>query len=226
MSELVPTPRKSLDGIPDYKFKICVIGATSTGKTTIVDRLVSGEFNGNIKATVGVEYKPFRFAIGEYLCQLELWDTAGQETYKSIAKSYFRQAVGCILVFDLTKQSSFDELQYWLEQFRQLASPNAVILLVGNKADLEDQRQISTDTAEQFAHDNLLNYSETSAVNGKNILEVFQRLTKEIFDLVRAQKIFVDGTGHAIQKGDAQEAQRCDLQEEIAEVETKKKCAC
>ena len=223
MSNLVPKPKKSLEGIADYKFKICIIGAASSGKTAIVERLISGEFNPDLKATVGVEYKPFRFDIGEYLCQLELWDTAGQEAYKAVAKSYFRQAVGCVLVFDLTEQKSFDELQFWLSQFRQLASPNAVILLAGNKADLEDRRQVSADVAEQFAKDNLLSYTETSALNGQNIMEIFQRLAKEIFDLVKSQKIFVDGTEHAVEKDEA-DIKTNDLQSEIDEAHKKKCC--
>jgi len=223
MSNIVPKPKKSLEGTPDYKFKICIIGAASAGKTAIVERLISGEFNPDLKPTVGIEYKPFRFDIGEYLCQLELWDTAGQEAYKAVARSYFRQAVGCVLVFDLTEQKSFDELQFWLSQFRELASPNGIILLVGNKADLEDKRQVSADTAEQFAKDNLLNYIETSALNGQNILEVFQRLTKEIFDLVKSQKIFVDSTGHAVEKEEA-EIRENDLQTELDQANSQKKC--
>ena len=221
-----PKPNKSMDGIPDYKFKICIIGAAAAGKTTIVEKLINDKYNPETKATVGVEYKPYRFDIGDFVVQLELWDTAGQEAYKAVAKSYFRNAVGCILVFDLTDQKSFEELQFWLGQFRQLASPNATVLLLGNKADLDDQRQITSAAAEKFAQDNLIGYFETSAISGQNILEAFQKLAKEIFDKVRSQKLFVDGTGHAVQKEDVQQHHTFDLQNELDEIESQKRCVC
>ena len=180
---------------PDYRFKVVVIGAASTGKTAIVDQLLTGKFSEQTKTTVGVDYRPYRVDVKQHVCQLELWDTAGQEQYKAVAKTYFRAAVGCVLVFDVTSQASFDDLQFWLSQFRLLADPNAIVLLVGNKVDLESARQVQPDVAEQFAKDHLLEYLETSAVTAMNIKEVFEKLTREIFDAVQQGKLKIAKVG-------------------------------
>lgn len=176
-------------GEPDYRFKVVIIGAAGSGKTAMVDRLITDKYQENTKTTVGVDYRPYRIDINQFVVQLELWDTAGQEQYKAVAKTYFRDAVGCILVYDLTEQKSFDELQFWLSQFRQLANPNAFVLLVGNKSDLADKRQVNADIAEKFAKDNLMQYLETSAVTAANIKESFERLAHGVFDLVREGKV-------------------------------------
>ena len=99
-------------------------------------------------------------------------------------------------------------------------------MLIGNKSDLDDQRQISAADAEKFAQDNLINYLETSAISGQNILETFQKLAKDIFDSVRAHKLYVDGTGHAVQKEDLQQKHTFDLQNELDEIESRKNCSC
>ena len=186
-----------LQGEADYKYKVVVIGAAGSGKTAIVDRLIDKQFSEKPKTTVGVEYRPYRIKIDPFLIQLELWDTAGQENYNSIAKTYFRNAVGCVLVFDVTNQKSFDDLSFWLQTYRELADPNSEIILVGNKTDLKDERIISEETAEAFAKENQLHYYETSAFNGQNIDEVFNRLTHTIFDLIKMGKLYVDKSGRS-----------------------------
>jgi small GTP-binding protein len=121
--------------------------------------------------------------------QLELWDTTGQETYKSVTRTYFRGSVGAILVFDITSEPSFDELQFWLTQFRSLADPNAFVLLVGNKIDREGDRRIDPDSAEQFARDHVLSYVETSARTAVNVKDVFERIARELVGLVQMEKL-------------------------------------
>jgi small GTP-binding protein len=180
---------------PDYRFKVVIIGAAGSGKTAMVDQLLTGEFQSATRTTVGVDYRSFRIDVKQNVIDLELWDTAGQETYRSIAKTYFRSALGCVLVYDTTSQASFDELQYWFGQFRELANPNSLVLLAGNKIDLENERQVSPEGAEQFAKDHFLEYIETSAATAQNIKEVFQKLGRGIFDLVEAGKLQVARVG-------------------------------
>jgi small GTP-binding protein len=180
---------------PDYRFKIVVIGAAGSGKTAMVDQLLTGEFQSATRTTVGVDYRSFRLDVKQNVIQLELWDTAGQETYRAVAKTYFRSALGCVLVFDTTSQTSFDELQFWLGQFRQLANPNALVLLAGNKIDLVDERQVSPEAAEQFAKDHLLEYFETSAATAQNIKETFEKVGRGIFELVQGGKLQVARVG-------------------------------
>lgn len=206
------------DSEPDYKFKICVIGSSGCGKTAMVDQLINEKFNDQTKPTVGVSYRPYCFTINDFIIQLELWDTAGQERYKSVAKTYFRNALGCVLVFDTTDQNSFDELPFWLQQFRQLADPNSMILLVGNKNDLTDQRKIQPETAEQFAKDNLLVYVETSALTGHNIRETFQRIAHGLFDLVKSGKIDVKPVHESYQQEENREPTLADIADDMPSV--------
>jgi small GTP-binding protein len=180
---------------PDYRFKVVIIGAAGSGKTAMVDQLTTGEFHDSTRTTVGVDYRTFRLDVQQHVVQLELWDTAGQETYRAIAKTYFRSALGCVLVYDTTSQTSFDELQYWFGQFRELASPNALVLLAGNKIDLEGNRQVSPEVAEQFAKDHFLEYLETSAATATNIREVFEKLGRGIFELVQSGKLQIPRIG-------------------------------
>lgn len=182
-------------GDPDYRFKIVVIGSAGSGKTAMVDQLLDGKFSDQPKTTVGVDFRPTRIAVSQHVCELELWDTAGQETYRSIAKTYFRNSVGCVLVFDLTSQASFDELQMWLSQFRLVGDPNAVIILVGNKADLTEQREVQADVAEKFASDHLLEYIETSALTAQNVKETFEKMTRQLFESVQKGSLKVMKVG-------------------------------
>jgi Ras-related protein Rab-2A len=186
---------------PDYRFKVVLIGAAGSGKTAIVTQLLTGEFSPAGKTTIGVEYRPFRVDIKQNVVQLELWDTAGQETYRAVAKTYFRGAVGCILVYDTTNQATFDDLQFWFGQFRQLADPNALVLLAGNKVDLVDRRQVSPESAEQFAKDNLIEYIETSAATAHNVKEIFQKLAYGIFEYVQNGNLQIARAGEAPKKG-------------------------
>jgi small GTP-binding protein len=176
---------------PDYRFKVVIIGAASCGKTAIVDQLLTGQFSHSPHATIGVDYRPYHLSLQDLQVQLDLWDTAGQETYKSVARTYFRSAVGAILVYDICCDRSFDELQFWLSQFRLLADSNAFVLLVGNKLDRESERQVAVDSAEQFARDHSIEYRETSALTAHNIKETFEKLARELVELAQKQKLHV-----------------------------------
>ena len=213
-----------LQGEADYKYKVVIIGAAGSGKTAIVDQLIEKKFSEKPKTTVGVDYRPYRIKIEPFLVQLELWDTAGQENYKSIAKTYFRNSVGCVLVFDVTNQQSFDDLSFWLQTYRELGDPHSEIILVGNKTDLEEQRVISADAAEGFAKENELHYYETSAVSGKNIPEVFDRLAHQIFDLVKMEKLVIDKSGRAASTKQDQKTENLALTGEVDKLSNG--CAC
>ena len=161
-----------------------VVGASGVGKSAIVQRLIDGTFREEGQSTVGVEFKSFICPLEDQSVKLQIWDTAGQERFKSVSRAYFRNAVGAILVYDITNDVSFDELQTWLHDLQQLSHPNAFILLVGNKSDLEDQRQVGVQQAQDFADKHRLEYIETSAFNGSNIKESFTRLAYGIANRV------------------------------------------
>jgi small GTP-binding protein len=167
--------------------KIVIVGASGVGKTSILQRLIDDSFQADAPTTVGVEFKPYLIPIdGGDPVRLNIWDTAGQERFRSVSKAYFRNAVGAILVFALNDSVSFGQLDQWLADLRHLASPNAVILLVGNKADEVDDRQVTEQQGIEFGKRHSLAYSETSARLGDGVREVFVRLTNTILEKVRA----------------------------------------
>uniref|UniRef100_A0A914ZGP2 Ras family protein n=1 Tax=Parascaris univalens TaxID=6257 RepID=A0A914ZGP2_PARUN len=136
----------------NYLFKIVVVGDHSCGKSCILLRFAENSFRHDHISTLGVDFKLKTIKLGRDKIRLELWDTAGMERYRTIYNSYYHSAHGVMCVYDLTDERSFENLQnYWLREIRNHAPSNAVLMLVGNKADLEDQRKVDFDRAEQLA---------------------------------------------------------------------------
>jgi small GTP-binding protein len=176
---------------PDACYKIVVVGASGVGKTALVQRLVDDSFSSTLAPTIGVEFKCYRAVCGDEIVKLNIWDTAGQEKFKSVAKAYFREAVGGVLVFAQNDQQSFDDLSVWLTDIQTLCTPNAVVLLVGNKSDLTDERVVVTSEAEAFALRHGLDYFETSALNAHNVVEAFVRLAGKLHERIKKGEIQV-----------------------------------
>jgi small GTP-binding protein len=166
--------------VRDLRFKIVAAGATSVGKSSIIKRLVSGSFECTTSPTTGANFFTYSCPVNGETVTLQIWDTAGQERFHSISKSYFRSAVGAILVYDITSLDSFDSLMDWLPDLQALALPNAYILLIGNKADLEDQKAITPQDVDSLAKKYPYPYWETSAKTGKGIMEAFQSLAERL----------------------------------------------
>jgi small GTP-binding protein len=162
------------------QYKIVVIGASAVGKSSIVQRLVQGTFTEDGTSTCGADFYSHTFPVNNESVRLQIWDTAGQERFRSISKSYFRNAVGAVLVYDITDLTSFDSVGDWLSDLQSLAAPNAYILLVGNKTDLEESRQVGADLVKDFAERHHLERLETSAQSGKNVKEAFARMAVEV----------------------------------------------
>jgi small GTP-binding protein len=156
--------------------KVVVVGSSGVGKSAIVQRLVEGTFREGGQNTVGVDFKLFMVPIENETVRLQIWDTAGHERFRSVSKAYFRNAVGAVLVYDVSGESTFDALSGWLYDLQQLCSPNAYILLVGNKNDLADRRRVGIQQAMDFSDQNRLEYIEMSALSGENVFEAFTRL--------------------------------------------------
>ncbi|KAK8885023.1 hypothetical protein M9Y10_044151 [Tritrichomonas musculus] len=167
----------------DYShcFKFILIGSSGVGKTSILKRLVDDQFSSDVQSTIGVEYSSTFFEINGEQIKLQIWDTAGQERFRSIAKSYFRNAVGVILAFDITERKTFDDVNGWLNDVHKLCDPDAAILLVGNKVDLEEKRVVNLAEAEQFAQHHQITYIETSACEGTNVREAFVGLAETLY---------------------------------------------
>lgn len=172
-----------------HAFKVVVVGASGVGKTAIVQHLITGNFREESQPTIGVEFKSYTLQSESDSVKLQIWDTAGQERFRSVSKAYFRNALGAILMFDLTSRQSFDDLGMWINDLNTLCVPNAYIILIGNKLDLQDDRQIVESEAQAFAQRYNLIYLETSAKNGNNVSEAFARLGTEILRRVKDGQI-------------------------------------
>jgi small GTP-binding protein len=173
----------------EIAYKIVVVGASGVGKTALVQQLTDGSFSPQVQSTVGVEFKSWPIKDSESHIKLNIWDTAGQERFRSVSRAYFRNAVGALLVYGLDDEESFGELDSWLNDLHQFATPNAVILLIGNKSDLAEARQVTQSQAVAFSERHGLEYLETSAKSGDNVTEAFVRLSKTITDKVKRGEI-------------------------------------
>ena len=170
-------------------YKIVVVGASGVGKTAIVSQLVNKVFKEEGQPTIGVEFKSYNLQTDKENIKLQMLDTAWRKVFRPIFKAYFRNALGAVLVFDLTQRQSFDELNMWINDLNSLCSPNAYIVLVGNKNDLADDRQIAETEAQEFAKRYNIIYLETSAKTGENVEETFARLGQGILKQIKAGDI-------------------------------------
>lgn len=163
--------------LKEYNFKVVLLGEPNVGKTSVITQAVDHTFLGSdYNPTIGVAFKTYLLRLEDKAIKMHLWDTAGQEKFRSLAKSYFRNAIGGILVYDVTSRESFDGLQSWLKDLEENASTHLSTILVGNKIDLEDARVISYTEAKEFADRHQLDFIETSAKTNVRIEETFNRL--------------------------------------------------
>ena len=162
------------------QFKFIVIGCSGAGKTSIVRRLVDNKFVKGTQSTVGIEYFTYITTIEGRTVKMMIWDTAGQERFYTIAKAYFRGALGVVLVYDITDRKSFDLLPRWLRDARGEADQHCSVILVGNKTDLAASRVVSREEAEGFARTHQLQYLETSAADGACVEEVFMKTGSDL----------------------------------------------
>ncbi|KAH0470794.1 hypothetical protein IEQ34_000517 [Dendrobium chrysotoxum] len=173
-----------LDHEYDYLFKIVLIGDSGVGKSNILSRFTRNEFCLESKSTIGVEFATRTLQIDGKTIKAQIWDTAGQERYRAITSAYYRGAVGALLVYDITKRQTFNNLHRWLRELRDHADSNIVIMMAGNKADLNHLRAISEDDARLLAEKEGLSFLETSALEAFNVERAFHSLLTEIHNII------------------------------------------
>lgn len=164
----------------DYLFKVVLIGDSGVGKSNLLSRFTRDSFSLESKSTIGVEFATRSQEIDGKIIKAQIWDTAGQERYRAITSAYYRGAVGALLVYDIAKHLTYENVTRWLKELRDHADSNIVIMLVGNKTDLRHLRAVPTDDAKQFAEDNGLSFIETSALVSTNVELAFQNILTEI----------------------------------------------
>ena len=165
----------------DFKLKIVVVGDSGVGKTNLIKRFITNEFSENFKATIGVEFMSKTYKINKHLFKIEIWDTAGQERYKSITAVYYKGAKGGLIVYDTTDKNTFDNIDKWLTEIKDKTSKDIKLMLIGNKIDLKDYRDVQNEEALEKAKTLGIPLMETSALDATNVKEAFYDLLKEIY---------------------------------------------
>lgn len=166
----------------DLSFKMIMIGDPGVGKSCLSTQAIRNVFNETYQATVGFEFITFNLKLDNKAVKLQIWDTCGQEIYKSLISSFFRNASLAMIVYSIDSKESFEHLEGWLKDVRLLCNPDVKIFLIGNKRDLELEREVSFEEAKKYADQNDFNYfNETSAKNGFNAKEVFIQAGKVLY---------------------------------------------
>ncbi|CAD8144847.1 unnamed protein product [Paramecium octaurelia] len=173
-----------------YLFKYIIIGDMAVGKSCLLMQFIDKRFRSKHDVTIGVEFGARIIRIQNVALKLSIWDTAGQESFRSITRSYYRSSAAAIIVYDITKRNSFENVVKWLDDARENGNKQITFLLVGNKNDLEQERQVSFEEAKQFAQDNEIGFMETSAKTNYNVDQMFTKLAEII--LFKIQKGIID----------------------------------
>ena len=162
--------------------KIIILGSSKVGKTSIINRYFNHEFKENMLSTIGIDFKTKYFKFDDKKVKFNYIDTAGQEKFRAISVNYMKGTNGVILVFDITNKDSFDLIKRWIEDINENAEPNIPKILIGNKLDMSNNRQVSKDDAEELTNDLGCKYFECSAKTGENVNEALDEIAKFSFE--------------------------------------------
>ena len=167
----------------DLSFKIIVIGDSGVGKSCLTNRATTNLFEDTYSATVGFEFLSFNVKIEDKVIKLQIWDTCGQELYRSLITNFYRNSSLAIIVYTVTDRASFDNIDLWYKELRTHSNPNVKVFLIGNKIDLENERKISTEEGQRYAEQYKLNkFVETSAKTGFNAKNIFIEAAKILYE--------------------------------------------
>ncbi|OAY39697.1 ras-related protein RABA2a [Manihot esculenta] len=173
----------------DYLFKVVLIGDSGVGKSNLLSRFTRNEFCLESKSTIGVEFATRTLQVEGRTVKAQIWDTAGQERYRAITSAYYRGALGALLVYDVTKPTTFENVSRWLKELRDHADANIVIMLIGNKTDLKHLRAVATEDAQSYAEREGLSFIETSALEATNVEKAFQTILSEIYRIISKKSL-------------------------------------
>ena len=175
----------------DYLLKYIIIGDSNVGKSNLLLRYIDNTFNEEYKLTIGVEFGEKTIEVKNKKYKIQIWDTAGQENFRSITRTYYKNSVCALVVYDITRRETFDNVINWIEDCKMNSPKTIYIVLVGNKCDLEKDRQVSSEEGEEIANRFGLKFFETSALKTINVNEIFsesaefidERINKNYYDL-------------------------------------------
>ncbi|RAL54394.1 unnamed protein product [Cuscuta campestris] len=168
----------------EYLFKVVIIGDSAVGKSNLLSRYARDEFNMHSKATIGVEFQTQTIEIDGKEVKAQIWDTAGQERFRAVTSAYYRGALGALVVYDITRRTTFDSIPRWLEELQTHSDTTVARMLVGNKFDLGNIRDVSVEEGKALAEANGLFFMETSALDSTNVKQAFDMVIREIYNNV------------------------------------------
>ncbi|KAK2961224.1 putative GTP-binding protein YPTC1 [Blattamonas nauphoetae] len=171
----------------DYLFKLLLIGDSGVGKSCILLRFADDTYTGTYIATIGVDFKIRTIQLNGKVIKLQIWDTAGQDRFKTITSSYYRGANGILVVYDVTNRDSFQNINMWMKEIDNYGSEGTVRVLIGNKSDLANKRAVEYDQGKQLADSMSIPFLETSAKTASNVDSAFQTMSEEILKQVSTQ---------------------------------------
>lgn len=173
----------------DYLFKLVLIGDSGVGKSCLLLRFADDSFTDSYISTIGVDFRFRTVNIDMKTVKLQIWDTAGQERFRTITSAYYRGAHGIIMVYDVTNYESFEHVEEWLNEVNRHASESTLKLLVGNKADLADDKKVRSEDAKKFADTLGISFLETSAKNATNVEAAFLTMAKQLIQAKELQGV-------------------------------------
>lgn len=179
----------SSDESYNFVFKVVLIGESGVGKSNLLSRFTKNEFSHDSRTTIGVEFSTRTVQLDNFTIKAQIWDTAGLERYRAITSAYYRGAVGALLVYDITKHTTYESAERWLKELYDHADPHIVVMLVGNKKDMETLRTVPTEEAMGFAEKRTLMFMETSALDSTNVENAFHRVLAEIHRKVSSREV-------------------------------------
>ena len=185
----------------DYLLKYIIIGDVNVGKTNLLLRYAHGQFRSDYNVTVGVEFGAKNEIIGDNIYRIQVYDTAGAENFRSVTRTYYKSCVCAIIVYDITNRESFNNVNVWVEDCKNETAKTIQIVLVGNKTDLEDKRQVDTEEGEQLAEKYGILFYETSAKTGDNVNEILHMSAEEIAKKIEQDYYELDSEDCGIKVG-------------------------
>eukprot|EP01017_Pseudomicrothorax_dubius_P019189 TRINITY_DN2110_c0_g1_i12.p1 TRINITY_DN2110_c0_g1~~TRINITY_DN2110_c0_g1_i12.p1 ORF type:complete len:230 (+),score=34.09 TRINITY_DN2110_c0_g1_i12:158-847(+) len=208
-----------------YLFKFIVIGDWSVGKSCLLMRFIENTFRDDCETTIGVEFGARYLKVQEKTIKLQIWDTAGQESFRSITRSYYRGSIGALLIYDVTRRETFESCERWLEDARTYGNDNQNVMLIGNKSDMTECREVTTEEGRSFALRNNILFEETSAKEGTNVEMAFSLLCEAILSKIKSGAIDPANEANGIRAGSIV-PKTLSLEKEDTEDKNKDNCLC
>ena len=189
----------------NYLLKYVIVGDASVGKSNLLLRYSHGQFREEYQLTIGVEFGSNNVMINDKIFRIQIWDTAGQENFRSITRAYYKNSACALIVYDISRRASFESISTWIEDCKNSSPKSVFMVLVGNKCDLESEREVTEDEGKELAERNGMLFFETSAKTGKNVEQVFEESARHISEKINEGYYDLENDSCGIKKGNGEQ---------------------